>query len=235
MVIVELGGADTIVEAKADHTHYLQIRHEEGPLPSYEDVFRVTADLIKGNKNRLVHLIKKRPTLFRYGEQLNSYDYLSDGAYAYLEIWKRLKDCGIPVIDNLYIASGTEVYMPDLTASGGSVFGKMEAENFGFIDRGNRNAVACFSKLPLAEISDEAIRIFAMASKQGVALNYDDPLILHINYEGSWRLLALDIGGTVFGRDPSEAHKMNCVNLDFFMRNIVNLKKFFEFLSLKNV
>lgn len=184
-------------------------------ITSYERVDRVSATIMGRAAERRVSLIEKSPSVFAYDGTLGHFDYQMEGGVLYYDIWKRLINAKIPVVDNLWLVSASTVAMTDMTAMGGRFYDKYEYFSERLFRQNPDKIDRVFGQLKRGHVLNTVREILNNANEHLIALNTDDPLSLLVRPDNSWRVVALDISGTRFGHQ--DTIKLNQQNLIQFM------------------
>lgn len=115
-----------------------------------------------------------------------------------VEVWKRCKDVGIPVVPTLGITQRGTVVMTDLRADGSELYGK----SLVFYSHGEKREPSELDSIFLQILSDteklkaikeEAIRLAVKAGESGIAMPIDDPFELLVKPDGTFSLICLDL------------------------------------------
>lgn len=152
--------------------------------------------LVRGRKHKRVHMVEKEPFLYA----ANSICIVSDenNAERYAGIWLKLKQEDFPVVSTLRIISDSKIMMTDITRNGGGIYGKYEALQ---IDESGYEPQVTddqFQFLNIDAVMREAALIEQQANNRDICLPIDDPFALLVRQDGSYKVMMLDIGTTLF-------------------------------------
>lgn len=153
-------------------------------------------------KERSISLIIKKIRMLRRNEE----ELKMHASDVWLGKWKTLKKAGIPVVETVRRVSDTEVAMTDLTASGDTIFGRHR-------NKEAKEANEFLMKIDGEDIKKRALEVAQLADDAGILLADDDALALVVHKDGSWNVIALDIGNTEFKKDsPYDIHFLENFN-----------------------
>lgn len=109
----------------------------------------------------------------------------------YLMAWNILKDRGFPLVPDVWKMGEDKVATTNLIENGGSVYDrKIDA----VIERDTLSMDEEFTKVSIDAVQKEAGKLLSIANKGNVELMTDDPFHIMVRPDGSWYVLALDIG-----------------------------------------
>jgi hypothetical protein len=156
-----------------------------GRIPlGVEDKLRV--DVIVGSRSGTR---EKRITMVRREVKL------ARDANDFCGYWRRLQDAGIPTFPTVRKINDNEVLVTDATADGSAFFGKASVyPGYNrYRDDGITKVDRLFLQIKPEDVENRARLIAQKATRNGIALPYDDPFDLLVHPDGTWELLVIDL------------------------------------------
>lgn len=196
------------------------LKEEIFPTSGIEGPRKVSVGVYNRGLIRHVSMVTKRPRLFCPS--------LQDGetpADRFINIWTRLKAADIPVVPTVRKISDAEVAMTDLTRYGSIIYGKHQASNIEALptDPLSLTIHAAFLRINPSQFEQLTRKIFDNATRNNILLAFDDPLDLVVKPNGSWYLIALDIGGTSFNHSATAKKNIeSCGYVMSWLRDLQN-------------
>lgn len=206
-----------LCDPSTGEVHHARILQSEHVVYTAENVDKILVDMV--DLKTIKKLVTKAPVFIYIPPGFNmSAIWEFDSAATYYEIWRRLKEVHLPVVEEMFIASSKVVVMPDLTSEGGTFYDRQVVSTILASTRTPQPTDAVFLGLDRGSIQDAAISVLDQATRLSIGLSIDDPLSLLVNPNCTFQPYALDIGLTIF--DTSKALAINGICFDRFMRHI---------------
>ena len=140
-------------------------------------------------------------------------------ADTYLKAWKILKDRGFYVVPSVRKVDMNVVATTNLSADNMTSVYDQKIDIAEVRETFPMDGV--FSKIPVREINNEAVKIVNLANRVGVELMVDGPFHVVVQGDGKWLLILLDIGKVRIYEKPKDLPESTKKDNIFYVRKAV--------------